>query len=284
LRGCRERTGQRRHPGARRRAVPRRGDRERARADAPIECIVVDDGSTDGSAELARRFDGVQVLRSGGRGTAAARNTGARAARGELLAFLDADDRWLPHRIAVMHAAMRGGDARWSLCASRVVGERSPMGSVLRLRPMAPRIEDLLAWTGTVVPLGSNLLIERTLFDALGGFNAEIRHVEDWELLVRLAERDRFVYIDEPLVEYRWHAANKTRDVAGTERNLRRVYEQVLARDRSLSRRRAYAGLHRFLAAAYGRLGHRVRGAGHTLISALLDPVTAARYLGRRDA
>src|SRR3954447_14425882 len=66
----------------------------------PVDIVVVDDGSTDRTAELAAAVDPtVQVVRTPNRGVAAARNTGARRARGSVIAFLDADDVWLPTKL-----------------------------------------------------------------------------------------------------------------------------------------------------------------------------------------
>ena len=65
-----------------------------------VEIIVVDDGSTDHSAQAARAFEGVRVIRQNNRGYGAAVNTGVSAARGELIAFLDADDFWEPETLA----------------------------------------------------------------------------------------------------------------------------------------------------------------------------------------
>jgi glycosyltransferase involved in cell wall biosynthesis len=70
------------------------------------EIIVVDDGSTDGTAALAQRIAGVTLLQQTNRGVAEARNAGVQAARGELLAFLDADDEWTPDAMASNFAAL----------------------------------------------------------------------------------------------------------------------------------------------------------------------------------
>jgi glycosyltransferase involved in cell wall biosynthesis len=70
------------------------------------EIIVIDDGSTDRSVEIAQQFSQVTLLTQANRGAAAARNLGLQSAHGELIAFLDADDRWLPEKLAIQTNAL----------------------------------------------------------------------------------------------------------------------------------------------------------------------------------
>jgi glycosyltransferase involved in cell wall biosynthesis len=78
----------------------------RAQSSAPLEVIVVDDGSTDDTLEFLATQADVQVARSPGRGPGAARNAGAGLAAGEYLAFLDSDDLWFPWTLAAMAEAI----------------------------------------------------------------------------------------------------------------------------------------------------------------------------------
>jgi glycosyltransferase involved in cell wall biosynthesis len=244
-----------------------------------VECIVVDDGSSDDTAAVAERA-GARVVRQSRGGQAAARNRGAAEARGDTLGFLDADDLWLPRRVERMLPALPQAGA--VLCANRVVGAGAPAGPEVRLRPDPPSVASLLLWRGTVVSPGSNLLITRAAFEDVGRFDAALVPVEDWEFLVRLVERERLAYVDEILVEYRWHGGNATADLDALGAGLRRAYDRILQRrPQAVSRRRAEGGLHRMLAAAHVRLGSRRQAAAHLSRATVLDPLELIRAVAQ---
>jgi glycosyltransferase involved in cell wall biosynthesis len=255
-----------------------------AQTHAVAECIVVDDGSAnpmalDALVEEAhdRRVRCLRLELS--RGMAGARNAGAEEAAGELLAFLDADDRWLPRRLDRQLAVLGTTRADAVLCANRVIGTDPPMGRLVRMDPPHPTLESLLGWRGTVVSTSSNLLIRRETFAELEGFDERLGTAADWELLARLTTRARLAYVDEPLVEYRWHGANASRNADVVERDLSRAYEIVLARERPGRRveRVARAGLHRTLADLHLSRGRRSRGLCHLAQSARYGPILLAR-------
>ena len=174
-----------------------------------IELIVVDDGSTDSTPAIIESYGArVQQIRQVNAGPAAARNAGVRTARGEYLAFLDADDRWLPGMLdraivildsdpdcvmAYGNLLMVDSDGR-SLAAYLISGEYTH----------APSMEDILARMWPIMP--SAALIRRSAFDACGGFVEDFRGAgfEDAFLWLRLREQGHFHYIPEVLAVWRF--------------------------------------------------------------------------------
>jgi len=146
----------------------------------PGEVIVVDDGSSDDSAAVAAAFgDGVQVIPAVGRGAAAARNTGVAAARGEMIAFLDADDRWTAAALSHLVLALKTDDDA-VLSHGRVREFRSPelspsIAARLEPRPGAPH--------GVIS--GSFLFIA-SIFDQVGPLDTDLRAGEVVDWLARL--------------------------------------------------------------------------------------------------
>jgi glycosyltransferase involved in cell wall biosynthesis len=244
-----------------------------------VECIVVDDGSTDGTAAVVRAFGPrVRTLEQANKGVSAARNAGVRVATGSLLAFLDADDRWSPDRLSRMLEALAGARADVVACACRLIdADGAPIGT-LRMEPM-PTVESLLTFHGTLASLGSNMLIERAAFDALGVWDERLRLSQDWELLFRLVASERaLAYLDEPLTDYRRHPGSLMTNVELLESDMTRAFGIVFAADGVAwqpLRRRAYARLHRMLSGSFAEAGKPWRAGLHAVRSALYDPLAA---------
>ncbi len=167
---------------------------------SPVEVIVVDDGSTDRSAEIATAL-GTRLLRRPHRGVSAARNAGIAIARGDLIALLDADDRWPPERLAVL---VRRFTRRAEL--GFVIGRAR-----LFLDPGAPRPE----WLTDELAAGESVLARQTLvarresFEKVGGFDESRDICEDFDWLVRAGDAGiSYEVLDDVVVEYRVHDAN----------------------------------------------------------------------------
>jgi glycosyltransferase involved in cell wall biosynthesis len=182
---------------------------------APIEVIVCDDGSNDGTLSILAEFgDRIQLVRQSNRGVAAARNRAAEIARGEFLAFLDHDDLWEPHMLATLvpmlvsrtDCGLVYADA-WIIDSQ---GElRGKRGRFLRYAEGA--IFDRLLH-GNFIPVETTLM-RADLFRELGGYDVRLRYLEDYELCLRIARRTRVGFHAEPLARYRIHDHNLSHEL-----------------------------------------------------------------------
>jgi glycosyltransferase involved in cell wall biosynthesis len=180
--------------------VPRAIDSVLAQTRPVDELIVVDDGSADNTREVVCRYGPpVRYVYQQNRGLSAARNTGAREAKSEWVAFLDDDDEWFPGKNDRHIDALRAApDAAMSYGGPLWVGRN---GETRFLRPDPP---DKL-WPGIRLksPISPcAVLVRRDEFLAVGGFNEALRCVEDWEFAVRFVRGRKVTAVeDEPLVK-----------------------------------------------------------------------------------
>jgi Glycosyl transferase family 2 len=184
------------------------------------EVIVVDDGSTDGTQDYLKSSENrITVLTQPNRGPGAARNLGARHAKGEYLAFLDSDDLWFPWTLQV-YAEL----ARSENCPSFIAGKPQRFWNESELEKLgqgAVRTEqfpDYLAsgeewrWFGV-----SSLVLRRETFMAVGGFTDEHVNMEDADLALRLGVAPGFVQITNPVTfAYREHPVSEVKNLRRT--------------------------------------------------------------------
>jgi len=175
------------------------------------EIVVVDDGSTDDTAEVAAAYDHVGLLRQPNRGLAAARNAGFARSAGQYVLFLDSDDRLLPDALDLGIQSLRA-NPECALSYGYVI-PISVDGRRLKVPPQFAVNEnqylELLRhnyiWTtGAVV-------YRRSIIDELGGFNASISGSADFDLNLRVARLFRICCSDTPVLEYRRHDQSMSR-------------------------------------------------------------------------
>ena len=191
-------------PTYNRRAMVREAiDSVLAQTAASFELIVVDDGSSDGTGEeLARLGESIRIERIANRGPAAARNRGAAVARAPLIAFLDSDDLWAPSKLERQLAFMRENPGCAISQTSEIWirnGRRVNPGMRHRKRAGDFFVESLR--TCLVSP--SAVMMEKQLFDSVGGFDEDMIAAEDYDLWLRILVDHEVGLLDEPLVTRR---------------------------------------------------------------------------------
>lgn len=181
-----------------------------------IEVIVVDDGSNDDTlARLQRYGNRIRVVSQANSGPAAARNRGIAVARGDLIAFLDSDDFWLPSKIERQVALMQRAGASVPCCLSNIMmkwnsGDR-PSFDIALLHPSAEEgvwlnPDEVLATR--FVLFNQGIMIRREVFQKIGVFDESIRYLEDVEFPQRLSLEGPWAFIETPLVVWRESMTN----------------------------------------------------------------------------
>ena len=196
----------------------------------PIEVIVVDDGSKDQTVEvLAKYGDKIRVIRQANAGPSAARNAGIKAARGEIITFLDSDDAWLPEKterqVKLLERTESAG-VKCCICNTRMefASGTTTSFAAADLNPGMP--EGI--WTNPAAVLTTRFLlfnqvvaVRRKVLDEAGYFRTDLRLNEDYDIGLRIALMGPWAFITEPLMV--WYASQEmslSRDASVADRGL----------------------------------------------------------------
>ncbi|MET0069028.1 MAG: glycosyltransferase family A protein [Candidatus Thiodiazotropha sp.] len=181
--------------------LPRALDSVLAQSCQPLEIIVVDDGSEDETAQLMEeRYGSCDYLRQANRGVSSARNLGIEKARGEWIALLDSDDRWLPNKLQLQLEALTGAPG-YRLCHTDELWIRKGV----RVNQMHKHAKSGGRIFQRCLPLcvisPSSVILHHSLFEEFGLFDTELPACEDYDLWLRICAREEVLFIDQPLIE-----------------------------------------------------------------------------------
>jgi glycosyltransferase involved in cell wall biosynthesis len=186
----------------------------------PRELVLVDDGSADGSVDLvaglATPFP-VRVLRQENAGQSSARNLGVAECSGELIAFLDQDDRWYPHHLETLAAALaRDPAVAWAYTDfDEIDGEGNLVtrGFLRELGVPHPKTTLTSCIAHDLMVLPSASMIRRSVLAAVGGFDEELVGYEDDDLFVRIFRAGwQHAFVDRPSIRFRIHGVSSSAD------------------------------------------------------------------------
>jgi len=192
----------------------------------PLEVIVVDDGSTDRTADVLASFGGkIRLIRQNNQGPSGARNAGVRAAQGAVICFLDSDDTWLPGKTERQVKLLRSASAfgvKCCVCNARMVHANGMETTSFAAAGLRPKSKEGTWSNPTEVLIDRFLLfnqvaaVRREVFDEAGLFNPNLRIMEDYDLALRVSFAGPWAYIADPLAI--WHG--------GAENSLSRTVSQ----------------------------------------------------------
>jgi glycosyltransferase involved in cell wall biosynthesis len=217
-----------------------------------FEVLVVNDGSTDHTAEWVSQVTDprVRIVSQENKGLAGARNTGIAHAKGEYIAYLDADDLWEPTKLEKQVRCLDenpevGLVYTWTALADQ---DGKSTGRVISSHAEGNVWQELIEFN--MVCCGSTPLIRRSCFDVVGLFSPDVSPSDDWDMWLRIANKFSFGVVKEPLIRYRQHPSNSSKNFQLMLDTSRTLIERTFASAPTESlylRNRSYGSIYLYL-------------------------------------
>ncbi|MBH8563842.1 glycosyltransferase [Nostoc sp. CENA67] len=220
---------------------------------ADFELIIINANSTDSTLDMIEQIqdERIRVFSYPKANVAVNRNRGVQHSSCEFITFLDADDIWTPNKLEAQYTALvKHPEAAVAYSWTNCIDENGKF-----LRPCS-----YVQWVGDVyhklllddfIGSGSNVMIRKSAFTAVGGFNESLTNAQDTDLWLRLAANYHFIVIPEPQILYRISANSMSSDILGLEKSNLQVIKQAFAHQKAESlqylKKYSIANLYKYL-------------------------------------
>lgn len=228
-----------------------------------LEIIIVDDGSTDNTAETVRRYISIQTtdhrpqtiryIYQENKGPAAARNRGIKEAKGEYIAFLDSDDIWLPEKLELqIRCFLDNNPLGFIYTGYYAIDESREVLGMGNIKNFLKKEVFKKLFLKNVISTASTVMVKKECFDVVGLFDENLAVAEDWDMWWRIIKKYDFYCLSKPLVKVRIRKGSQSyygwRNLENELKFLNKLFSDNSFKKNILLRRKSYS--YRYYAAA----------------------------------